>query len=59
MTLLQNVALARTLGPVKGSSGDKISPIAAVESVEVFAVAATGRFLVVQFAMRLGQGLRE
>lgn len=45
MTLLQNVALGRTLGPVKGSSGDKISPIAAVESIEVFAVAATGRFL--------------
>ena len=45
MTLLQNAALCKTLGAVTGSSGNKISAIAAVESVEVFAEAATGRFL--------------
>ena len=39
MTLLQNAALCKTLGAVKGSSGNKISAIAAVESVEVFAEA--------------------
>ena len=45
MTLMPNAALQKTLGIVKGSSGDKISAIALVESVEVFAEAATGRFL--------------
>ena len=45
MTLVQNAALCKTLGAVKGSSSDKISAIAAVESVKVFAEAATGRFL--------------
>ena len=47
MTLLQNSDLRKTFGAVKGSSGDKINAIAAVESVEVFAEAATGRFLAV------------
>ena len=45
MTLLQNVALRKTLGAVKGTSGKKAGAIAAVEDVETFARAATGRFL--------------
>ena len=45
MTLLQNVAMHKTLGVVKGSSGRKVNAIAAVEDVETFAKAATGRFL--------------
>ena len=45
MTLLQNVAMRKTLGAVKGTSGRKASAIAAVEDVETFARAATGRFL--------------
>ena len=45
MTLLQNAAMRKTLGAVKGSSGRKASAIAAVEDVETFARAATGRFL--------------
>ena len=45
MTLLQNAAMRKTLGVVKGSSGRKASAIAAVEDVETFARAATGRFL--------------
>ena len=45
MTLLQNVAMRKTLGAVKGSSGRKAGAIAAVEDVETFARAATGRFL--------------
>ena len=45
MTLLQNVAMRKTLGVVKGSSGRKTVAIAAVEDVETFARAATGRFL--------------
>ena len=46
MTLLQNVAMRKTLGAVKGSSGRKANTIAAVEDMETFAKAATGRFLV-------------
>ena len=45
MTLLQNAAMRKVLGAVKGSSGRKASAIAAVEDVETFAKAATGRFL--------------
>ena len=45
MTLLQNVAIRKTLGAVKGTSGKKANAIAAVEDVETFAKAATGRFL--------------
>ena len=45
MTLLQNVAMRKTLGAVKGSSRRKAGAIAAVEDVETFARAATGRFL--------------
>ena len=45
MTLLQNAAMRKTLGAVKGSSGRKANAIAAVEDVETFARAATGRFL--------------
>ena len=45
MTLLQNVAMRKTLGVVNGSSGKKTNAIAAVEDVETFAKAATGRFL--------------
>ena len=45
MTLLQNVAMRKTLGAVKGSSGRKANTIAAVEDVETFARAAAGRFL--------------
>ena len=45
MTLLQNAALRKTLGAVKGSSGRKANTIAAVEDVETFARAASGRFL--------------
>ena len=45
MTLLQNAAMRKTLGAVKGSSGRKANAIAAVEDVETFARAGTGRFL--------------
>ena len=45
MTLLQNAAMRKALGAVKGSSGRKASAITAVEDVETFAKAATGRFL--------------
>ena len=45
ITLLQNVAMPKTLGSVKGSSRRKANAIAAVEDVETFARAATGRFL--------------
>ena len=45
MTLLQNAAMRKALGAVKGSSGKKVNAIAAVEDVETFAKAATGRFL--------------
>ena len=41
MTLLQNEAMWKTLGVVKGSFGRKASSIAAVEDVETFARAAT------------------
>ena len=54
MTLLQNAALRKTLGAVKGSSGRKMNAIAAVEDVETFAKAASGRFL----ARTLGDPLR-
>ena len=46
MTLLQNVTMQKALGAMKGSSGRKANAIAAVEDVETFAKAATGRFLV-------------
>ena len=45
MTLLQNAVLRKTLEAVKGSSGRKANAIAAVEDVETFARAASGRFL--------------
>ena len=45
MTLLQNAAMRKTLGAVKGTSGKKAGAIAGVEDVETFAKAATGRFL--------------
>ena len=45
MTLLQNAAMRKTFGAVKGSSGKKANAIAAVEDVETFARAAAGRFL--------------
>ena len=45
MTLLQNAAMRKALGAVKGSSGRKANAIAAVEDVETFAKAATGRLL--------------
>ena len=45
MTLLQNAAMRKALGAVRGSSGRKANAIAAVEDVETFAKAATGRFL--------------
>ena len=45
MTLLQNTALWKALGALKGSSGRKANAIAAVEDVETFAKAVTGRFL--------------
>ena len=45
MTLLQNAAMRKALGAVKGSSGKKANAIVAVEDVETFAKAATGRFL--------------
>ena len=45
MTLLQNAVMRKTLGAVKGTSGRKAGAIAAVEGVETFARAATGRFL--------------
>ena len=45
MTLLQNAALRKTLDAVKGSSGRKANTIAAVEDVETFTRAASGRFL--------------
>ena len=44
MTLLQNAAMRKTLGAVKGSSGRKAKALAAVEDVETFARAAAGRF---------------
>ena len=43
--MLQNAARRKALGAVKGSSGRKANAIAAVEDVETFAKAATGRFL--------------
>ena len=46
MTLLQNAALRKTLGAVKGSSGRKANAIGAIDDVETFARAASGRFLV-------------
>ena len=45
MTLLQNAVMQTALGAVKGSCGTKANVIAAVEDVEKFAKAATGRFL--------------
>ena len=45
MTLLQNAAMRKTLGAVKGSSGRKADAKAAVEDMETFARAMTGRFL--------------
>ena len=45
MTLLQNAAMRKALGAVKGTSGRKANAIAAVEDVETFAKPATGRFL--------------
>ena len=45
MTLLQNAALRKAVGAVKGSSGDKVEGITAVEDVETFARASVGRFL--------------
>ena len=45
MTLLQNAALRKTLGALKGSSGRTANAIAAVEDVVTFARAASGRFL--------------
>ena len=45
MTLLQNAAMRKALGAVKRSSGRKANAIAAVEDVETFAKAVTGRFL--------------
>ena len=45
MTLLQNVAMRKTLGAVNGSSGKKTNAIAAVEDGETFTKATTGRFL--------------
>ena len=45
MTLLQDAAMRKTVGAVKGSSGRKAGAIAAVEDVETFVRAATGRFL--------------
>ena len=45
MTLLQNAAMRKALGAVTGSSRRKANAIAAVEDVETFAKAATGRFL--------------
>ena len=44
MSLLQNAAMWKTLGAVKGSSGRKENAIAAVEDVETFARAAAERF---------------
>ena len=44
MTLLQNAAMRKTLGAVKGSSGRKANAIAGVEDVETFARAAAARF---------------
>ena len=45
MSVMQKVAMRKTLRAVKGTSGKKASAIAAVEDVETFARAATGRFL--------------
>ena len=45
MTLLQNAVMQKALGAVKGSCGTKANDIVAVEDVEKFAKAATGRFL--------------
>ena len=45
MTMLQNAAMQKTLGAVKGSSGRKANAIAAVEDVETLARAAAGKFL--------------
>ena len=41
MTLLQNAAMRKTLGVVKGTSGRKANTVAAVEDVETFAKAVT------------------
>lgn len=44
MTLLQSTALRKTLGIVNDSSGRKVNAMAAVDDVETFARAASGRF---------------
>lgn len=45
MTLVQNAALRKNLGGVRGSSGKKMNAIAAVENVETFVKAASRGFL--------------
>ena len=45
MTLLQNAAIRKTLGGVKGSSGRQANAIAAVKDEETLARATTVRFL--------------
>ena len=45
LTLLQNAAMWKGLGVVKGSSRRKANAIAVVEDVETFPKAATERFL--------------
>ena len=45
MTILQNAAMRKTLGAVKGSSRTKANAVAAVEDVVTFATGTTGRFL--------------
>ena len=57
MTMLQNAAMRKTLGAVKRSSGRKANVIAAVEDVETFARAATGRFLALTLNKPSGAGI--
>ena len=59
MTLLQNAAIRKTLGVVKGSSGSKANAIAAVEDVETFRRAASGRFLAPTLCDSLRAGIGQ
>ena len=45
MSLLQNSAIPKTMGTIKGSSAEKMNTFSAVESVETFASASARMFL--------------
>ena len=59
MSLLQNAAMQKTLGVVKGTSGRKANAIAAVEDVQTFAKAAASRFLALTMCDPVTGGIRQ